>query len=65
MRISYKRKAHLTLSGRTSDDVETFLYLECLVTEVGVSEKDIKIASARHVYHLFNCLQHGNLSSYP
>jgi hypothetical protein len=63
VRISYKRKEHLTLSGRTINDVETFLYLESIVTEEGVSEQDMKIASARHIRHSFNCLQHGNLSS--
>jgi hypothetical protein len=65
VRISYKRKEHLTISGRTIDDVRTFLYLEFIVIEEGVSEQDMKIVSARHIRHSFKCLQHGNLSSYP
>jgi len=42
VRISYKRKEYLTLSGKTIDGFKTFLYLESVVTEGGVSEQDIK-----------------------
>jgi len=39
----------------TIDDVETFLYLESVLTEEGVSEQDTKIASARHIHNSFEC----------
>jgi hypothetical protein len=31
--VSNKRTENSTFSGRTTDDVKTFLYLECVVTE--------------------------------
>jgi hypothetical protein len=65
MRFNSKRKENLTLNGRTSDKVETFLNLGSVVTKEGRTEQGVKVTSAWHTQHSCKYFQYGNLYSNP